>query len=281
MVSRRVVVVGGVTTVLSGGAAVVGVKGSRWSLHRVGLANSPDRRVPDSGWEVREHTLDSIAMGGAVRWASSVPPAVPTGVIVCLHPRGTDRRYAFDSIHLHDVVAFAEQSFAVVSVDGGAHSYWHARRDGTDAFTMIRDELLPAVDRVIGADLPKAVIGWSMGGYGAILVAERMSSSFRAVVAAGPALWRRFEESADGAFDDEADFKSHDVFAGTAALAAMAVRIDCGNDDGFIGAARAFAAGLPTPNQGVFRDGFHDAAFWRSVAPSQIDTIRQSFAGSA
>jgi hypothetical protein len=68
-------------------------------------------------------------------------------------------------------------------------------------------------------------------------------------------------------------FDQHDVFGSTAALADMAVRVDCGTEDGFIGAARAFAKRLPHPNLGSFTPGLHDDPYWRSIAPAQLTTI--------
>ena len=121
--------------------------------------------------------------------------------------------------------------------------------------------------------LPRAILGWSMGGYGALLAAERAPERFRAVVAASPALWARAGDSAPGAFDDPADFAAHDVFAGASALAPITVRVDCGTSDGFIAQARRFAQQLSTPNHGSFGPGFHDAAYWRSIAPAQVATI--------
>jgi S-formylglutathione hydrolase FrmB len=214
-----------------------------------------------------------------VRWAvARDPQRRPTGVIIALHGRGNNRLAAFDVVHLHDAVAAAGHSFAVVGVDGGAASYWHARRDGTDARTMLLDELLPAVDALVGGELPRAVIGWSMGGFGALLAAETAPTKFRAVVAASPALWERADESASGAFDDARDFDAHNVFNGIGSLNDVVVRIDCGTSDGFINRARLFADRLPTPNRGAFTPGYHDGAYWRSVAPAQVATIAEALA---
>ena len=209
------------------GAAGLAIAGPRRVFHELGLLESPDHRVPKSGWPVVEYELFSEAMGRTVSWAMAVPPTPVRGAVICLHGRNGDRRDAFDSIHLHDVVAASEHSLAVVAVDGGAHSYWHPRRDGTDALALVIDELLPEVDRTLGLSPPRAVIGWSMGGYGALLVAERAPDQFVAAVAASPALWQSFDESSNGAFDDAADFESHDVYAGVAALKALDVRVDC------------------------------------------------------
>jgi enterochelin esterase-like enzyme len=204
-----------------------------------------------------------------------------TGVILCLHGRNGDRRRAFDSVRLHDVVASRGESFAVVGVDGGAASYWHARADGTDARRMVIDELIPAVDARIGSAVPRAILGWSMGGYGALLIAETAPTLFGAVLAASPALWEKPSEAAPGAFDSPVDFESHNVFTGLASLAPLAVRVDCGTGDGFVRSARLFADRLPSPNLGSFNRGYHDAAYWRSIAPAQVATVADAFRSNA
>jgi hypothetical protein len=57
------------------------------------------------------------------------------------------------------------------------------------------------------------------------------------------------------------------------------VRIDCGTKDPFLPTAKAFAAKLPHANPGGFSFGYHDAPYWRSVAPAQIDTIAGALFG--
>ena len=142
---------------------------------------------------------------------------------------------------------------------------------------MVLDELLPAIDVSLGAVLPRAMLGWSMGGYGALLVAERAPDRFTAVTAASPALWLRPGEFSPGAFDSPDDFEAFNVFTGSAALAGLAVRVDCGTSDGFVHADRRFAEQLPTANLGGFSAGYHDAPYWRSIAPAQLTTIAHSF----
>ncbi len=278
MLSRRTVLVGGAAAVAAGGASFVEL-GPRKVLHAVGLVHSPDHHAPASGWPVVEHQLDSAAMKRSVSWAIATPPQAPTGVVICLHGRNNDHRLVFDTIRVHDAAAAAGVSVAVVGVDGGADSYWHKREDGTNALAMVTDELIPAVDAQLGAILPRIVLGWSMGGYGALLVAERKPALFAAAIAASPALWPTFAASSKGAFDDDADFERNDVFADVASLEQLVVRIDCGTDDGFVGEARRLAARLPQPNPGRFGDGFHDAAYWRSIAADQLATIRSVLAG--
>ena len=277
MVSRRQFLVG-TGSVVATGTVGLGIVGPRRVFRKLGLIRSTDLNVASAGWPITEYTLTSKAMKGPVRWAMARPVGVPTGVIVCLHGRGGNRRAAFDNMHIHDFVAAAGHSFAVVGIDGTDHAYWHARNDGTNALSLVIDELLPAVDTELGAAVPRAVMGWSMGGYGALLAAERFPSLFRAVCAASPALWLTAKESAEGAFDSAEDFATHDVFAGVSALSSLKVRVDCGTDDGFINAARSFATKLPNPNLGTFGPGLHDDPYWRSIGPAQITTIATALA---
>jgi hypothetical protein len=138
MVTRRQFLLGGAATVgLAATGVGVGVEalGTDRILHKLGLRSSPDHRVPPSGWKVEEASLRSDHMGGRVEWAMARPPGDEPilGAVICLHGKGGNRRRAFDSIHLHDVVADAGERIAVVGVDGGKGRYWHARDDGTDA----------------------------------------------------------------------------------------------------------------------------------------------------
>jgi S-formylglutathione hydrolase FrmB len=278
-VSRRTLLTG------LGGGAAAGIVGAvalgsgrrRRLLHDVGLLDSPDHSVARSGTEVVEGSLPSPLMGRTVAYAMAVPSGPLAGVVYCLHGRGEDHRFAFDQIHLHDVAAAAGLRLAVVAVDGGISSYWHPRADGTDPLGMVVSELIPVVERRI-AVTKRAVLGWSMGGYGALLAAERHPDLFRAVVAASPALWTSAAATAAGAFDSVDDYSRNSVFAGVHALDALSVHVDCGTDDSFAPAARAFAARLAHKPAGSFGPGFHDAAYWRSVAPAQIATIARAFA---
>ena len=98
------------------------------------------------------------------------------------------------------------------------------------------------------------------------------------VAAASPALWLEPGESAPGAFDGPDDVEMYNVFTGSPALKDTAVRVDCGTSDGFVHRARLFAEQLAVPNLGGFGPGYHDASYWRSIAPDQIATIAAALA---
>jgi len=172
------------------------------------------------------------------------------------------------------VDAGASPPYAVVGVDGGV-SYWHKREDGEDRLSMLLDELIPLCAREYGLGAggdKRALIGWSMGGYGALLAAETRPRLFAAVCAVAPAVWTSYEEMMSGprdAFDSAADFAEHDVIARAERLRHTRVRIDCGTHDPFYGYVTHLTAALPGDFSGGFGDGGHDPSYWRTIAPSQ------------
>jgi pimeloyl-ACP methyl ester carboxylesterase len=256
---------------VAAGAIGLELAGPERVLHRLGLRGSPDHHVPGSGWEVDEGTLRSSHMPNRVGWAMSRPPgdAALDGAIVCLHGRNNNHRFAFDDVHVHDVVASLDLRMGVAAVDGGADSYWHGRRDGTDAGAMLVEDFAPLVHEHLGVDR-LVVMGWSMGGYGALLAFERHPDLFARAALGSAALWLHAGDTSPGAFDGADDFAANNVWDGLDALDASKVRIDCGTHDPFLSADRELARRLGPSVTASFTDGYHDAAFWRSVAPAQV-----------
>jgi pimeloyl-ACP methyl ester carboxylesterase len=277
-VTRRRVLVGGaaatVTVAAAGGwAAVENVPSVRRRLHAAGVLDGPDRAVPDTG------DIPAVDYGTLVgpdgrryRWGRWAPRGgEPELCVVCLHPKGGDAAFPFEALGVHRFVAAAGLPWAVASLDG-AGDYWHPRARGADPLGALTDGLLPTLAPAGG---PFAVLGWSMGGYGALLLAERPPAGLMAAVAASPAAWTSFDAAARGAFDDVDDFREHDVLAaaGVAALRrGPALRVDCGEDDVFAGTSRRVLAGVPGAAGGI-HPGFHDEGTWRSFLPAQIEWI--------
>ncbi|MGN6252621.1 MAG: alpha/beta hydrolase-fold protein [Marmoricola sp.] len=195
-------------------------------------------------------------------------------VVVSLHGRGGDHRSTFDELRLGSVlqavVAAGSPPFALASVDGGDHGYWHRRADGSDAGAMVADELVPLLARH-GLDTSRVgLYGWSMGGYGALLLAGQRRVRARAVAVSSPALFTSAGATAAGAFDDAADFDRHDVYAHPAWLRGVPLMVACGRSDPFYDATRSFTARIRPSPRTSFGPGAHDAAYWRSVAPAQL-----------
>jgi enterochelin esterase-like enzyme len=287
-VSRR-------TLLLAAGAVVVGAVGTTASPRvrtrlqaLVPWYDEPDLSPEGPTGPAARGTFDSRQMRRGIGWSigypvgSSADDRMP--LFLVLHGRGSDHRAVLGShrigAFLSDVVRAGTKPFAVVGVDGGDHSYWHRRASGEDPQAMILDELLPILaSRGLRTDR-FALGGWSMGGYGALLLAERLGPS-RVVACAvdGPALWTRAKDTASGAFDGRADFEAHDVVGQHARLAGIPVRIACGTSDPFLPGVEALLAAVPDAARDL-RAGGHTPAFWRSGTPAQLTFVGQHLAAS-
>jgi S-formylglutathione hydrolase FrmB len=198
---------------------------------------------------------------------------------VCLPGRGSDADWVMNVLHAVDFVAAAGPHFAVAAVDGG-RSYWHRRADGEDRMRMLISDFLPLMRSGFGLE-PRAIMGWSMGGYGALLAAERHPGRFPTVAVSSAAIWQTDAQQASAvpdAFDGPADFAANDVFAGADRLAGSAVWLSCGTADPFLAADRAFAARLPHRPAGEFVAGCHDEDFWRRMLPAQMRFVGRALA---
>ena len=214
--------------------------------------------------------------GQQVHWRLARPArrVTPQPLVVALHGQGGDADWPFDGLGLERHVTAT--GLAVATIDGGDF-YWHARRSGIDAGRMVVEDLLPLLSRKGLATDRIGLIGWSMGGYGVLLMASRLGPTRVAgVVAASAALWQSYDDSFSVAFDDREDFDRHDVFAARPALARISVRLDCGRDDLFIEANRAFARGLPTA-AATFDAGGHTEHYWTAHAGAQLAWLRRQF----
>ncbi len=212
-------------------------------------------------------------------------------VVISLHGKDGDARSTFEQLGLQRFIA--STGLAVASIDGGNY-YWHARRSEStgdddissatppcDTGAMVRDDFIPMLGR-LDLDISRiGLIGWSMGGYGALLLAATMGPKRVAAVAPmSAALWTDPGLSAPGAFDDAEDWQRHNVFGEPHRFAGIPIRLACGTSDPFYQADRAFVGGFPhSPSYdvtGVFDPGGHDDTFWASHAQAQMGFLARS-----
>jgi pimeloyl-ACP methyl ester carboxylesterase len=267
-ISRRQFLAGGLGFLAVGGFGAMEVMHHPLVLHRLGLEGSPDKHFPDAHVRIETGTMNSRFMKDPVQWMYSLPTTTPTATVFCLHGRGGSYRDPFDVLRLQDIAEALHLPLAFAAAQSGENSYWHQRSDGTDAMAMLVDEFVPFVESRTQTS-KRAVYGWSMGGFGALLAAEMHPSTFSAVAALSPAIWPRFNQAVAGAFDNAMDFRSHDVFGMRSLLSNTPVRIACGDGDPFRSFDEQFAGGLRTVETD-FGKGFHDAPYWRSVSPSML-----------
>jgi pimeloyl-ACP methyl ester carboxylesterase len=283
-ISRRSALLGGVGAAIAlavgtGTAVEQGLLPGSHQLRR-GLRPAPPGTIPDvrPGRLVTGSFTSAARLGARTGWTIAYPPTGPTQLraLVVLHGRGGDHTTAFGNNlgldrFLAQVTREGSPPFAIASVDGGDHSYWHRRRDGSDSGAMVIEEFLPLLARQ-GLDVRRVgLLGVSMGGFGALWLATRLGAArAAAVVAESPALWHHAGDTPSGAFDGAADFDAHTIFGRENQLAGIPLRIDCGTSDPFAAATRDLRAALtPTPVGGL-TPGDHHTTYWRRMAPAQL-----------
>ncbi len=267
------------------GGLEAGIVPGRTRVHTAFGLTGEDGVVPDlPAGPVASGTFRSAARRTAVGWSVIYPhgqaPDAKLPVVVVMHGRGGDHTSAVNDLgadrYLTQVVQSGTPPFALATVDGGRDSYWHRRSTGEDPQRMITAELLPLLaKRGLRTDR-YGVLGWSMGGYGALLAARGAdgdstggSAGAARPVAAGamsPALWSAADETAPGAFDGADDFTAYRISADR--LGSVALRIDCGRDDPFASAVRELRRDVIA--EGGIQAGAHTAGYWRRMLPDQL-----------
>ena len=282
-ITRRALLIGGLGVVAAGAAGVAGIEAGlipgRTTLHAVLGLNGEAGTIPDAspGPAVSGTFVSAARAGTEVGWTISYPPGAAAGdslpVLVVLHGHGGDHTTTFGALGYDRFQAAAKSPFAIASVDGG-NGYWHARREGGDSGAMVLDEFLPLLaDQGLQTD-KVGFSGWSMGGYGALLLGSQLGPDrVWGIVAQSPAMWSDGTHSPDGAFDDAEDYAAHDLAGRQSELDGIPVRIDCGTGDGFYPIVRDYAAGFSTPPAGGFEAGGHNVAYWRRVIPAELEFL--------
>jgi pimeloyl-ACP methyl ester carboxylesterase len=218
----------------------------------------------------------SSARNRMVGYTIAYPPGHGPGsrlpLAISLHGFGGNHTSGLGGVTLSQALAARENGrslppIALVSVDGGG-LYWNPH-PGDDPMAMIVHELIPTCQRLglgrsshgIGA------IGISMGGYGALLLAEKNPQLIGSVAAISPAVWTTYAEARAanaGAFASAADFATDDVITHASALAGIPVLIASGTDDPFHPGVVALGRALPKSAIVHITSGCHDGAFFAS-----------------
>ena len=311
--SRRTVVFGGLGLAAIAFAATGyelvqdGTLPGRYTLARLdGACGSAP--PPLAGRRPTRHvvTFESAYRQGTVQMVTLVPADATAGsdlgVVLALHGAGGTAAGLAGQVATA-MTAAKIATFAVICVDGGG-TYWHERADGDDPVGMILHEVLPRAAAAGLATSRIGIAGESMGGYGALLLAERIAAAagttpppvtsaaarrpasasavpaVAAVAAMSPAIFASYADArsaAKGAFDSQADFARNDVFASMRALRHVPTWIACGADDPFQPEAALFRARLAalTRDQvpGGITRGCHDDAFWLRNLPAALHFI--------
>ena len=218
----------------------------------------------------------SSARNRMVGYTIAYPPGHGPGsalpLAISLHGFGGNHTSGLGGVTLSQALAARENGrslppMALVSVDGGG-IYWNPH-PGDDPMSMIVRELIPMCQRLGLGGSPHGIgaIGISMGGYGALLLAEKNPGLITAVAAISPAVWTTYAEARAanaGAFASARAFTSDNVITHAAALTGIPVRIASGSDDPFHSGVVALASAIPRSAIVDITPGCHDGSFFSS-----------------
>lgn len=218
----------------------------------------------------------SAARNRTVGYTIAYPPRHVPGtalpLVISLHAFGGNHTSGLGDVPLSQALAGRQAGralppMALVSVDGGG-LYWNPH-PGDDPLAMIVHELIPMCQRLGLGKSPHTIgtIGISMGGYGALLLAEKNPHLIAAVAAISPAVWTTYTEARAanaGAFVSARDFARDDIVTHASTLSGIPVRVASGTDDPFRPGVLALQHALPSSAIVDIASGCHDDAFFAS-----------------
>lgn len=217
-------------------------------------------------------------VGYTIAWPPGHRPGTPLPLILALHPFGADHLRVLTGMSLPQALALRVDGrplppMAMAAADGGT-GYWNPH-PGDNPMGMVMEELLPLCQRRGLGTGRRAVgtLGISMGGYGALLLAEKYPGLISAVAAIGPAIWTSYAQARavnPGAYASPAAFAAASAVSHAHALAGVAVRVACGVSDPFYPGVQALARALPPGAVTDLAKGCHSYPFFVAQEPPSL-----------
>ena len=278
-VSRRGVLLGslalGLGAVGAGAGMINDVLPGGPQLRRTMGLTGPAGSVPEvPPGQVTIEKLRSNTRGQDVTLITMRPEGVGGVLPVCLalHGRGGDA-HMYEALGMPQFLTAAAQDgvppFAVVAVDGGPDSYWVATDPSDDPQRMLVEELPTWLAARGLRTEPNAVLGISMGCFGALNYARRQQACAGAAVIS-PALFTSWSDAQRrGVFSDEAQWEAKEPLRHVDEFSAVPLAVWCGTEDPFLPAASTLISHAH-PAVSAVDSGAHDVDYWRRVLPDAL-----------
>jgi S-formylglutathione hydrolase FrmB len=272
--------------------------------------NRPQKAVPPDNPRLtpqvtmRNVVFRSAALGRDMPYRVVLPKLVQAGyklpAVYLLHGSGGDFR---DWSNYSDVARYAESGMILVMPEGHSSYYTNAVEPSQDRYEdYVVDDLVRDVETRFPAATGRAnraVVGVSMGGFGAVNLALRHPGLFAFAGGISPALdvpsrpfsikrpwqWRHYR-AIFGPWTGPAQ-RNHDPFVlARSADPSLApyLFLSCGEQEGLLSANRQFAALLARRH---FRyefhavPGGHDWNQWNARLPNVFQSLREHLTGSS
>lgn len=250
--------------------------------------------------QIHHNELASVQLGRSWNYWLYMPDEPPHMVLYLLHGHGGE---GHDWIDQGDVPALLDRLIGedrlppVVAVMPDAGTSWYVNSSKGAMESAFMEDLLPTVESAVGIRLQRderAMMGVSMGGYGALRLAMRYPERFGAAALLAPACYVPLPPEDSGARSagvfGKAGFNPviwmrHNYPAywdGFVAKGlALPLFVGSGDDDHYDTEAQATLlyerlqrAGLPAQLRIV--DGGHDWSTWKSMEEEALDYLAQS-----
>ena len=256
----------------------------------------PDTPRLTPGVVMRDITFHSVALRRQMPYRVILPATMPPGkklpVVYLLHGGGGNyRQWSNDS----DVARFAEQGLILVMPEGYSSYYTNSATRPDDRYEdYIANDLIRDVESrfpVASGRSKRAIVGFSMGGFGAIKIALKHPELFAFVGGLSAALdvptrpfsllrvgqWRE-HRSIFGPWNGDVQHQNDPfVLARTADPAkAPYFYLTCGNQDALLPSNRQFAALLSEqrfPYEFHIEPGGHDWQHWNAQLPACFKSL--------
>jgi len=279
-VTRRTVLLGGAGIVVAAGTVGFVKERNTPTLRRLlgGCGDTP--AVPRSSYRVTSHTIESAAMGEELSYTTALPTGVDAGrvglpLVIVLPGLNGGSNDLDRGLGVAGFATAAQTPLAFLQPGGGDKSYWHPRRDGRDPLRYLFDELIPRVEHELGVggtSRLRGALGWSMGGFGALLLAQQRPDVVSAAVGLSPAVFPSYDAARSRhpyTFDSASDWERYGLWNHLGDLRATPTFVECGDADPFAPTARELLKRIPGVSGGI-HGGCHDGGFWRRRMPGAL-----------